>query len=166
MSIRAPEEQMRRLLLTAVGFSLLGCAVFPAQASPFAAVIKVRLLNYKTGHPLKRHFVGLVLSDNEGRFPPGATVVNTETDANGMATFSFEVKPSTRVRVLLYLYDTVCNKREEFSIDEVLKQGTFGNADDTRCGPRTSPFPNPQPGEIVFPIHPLNLWQKLWRGLD
>ena len=48
-----------------------------------------------------------------------------------------------------------------------LQKGISGNyVDDARCKPYASLPPNPQPGEIVFPVHRLNLWQRIVRGLE
>ena len=93
-------------------------------------------------------------------------VIRGKTDANGVVVFWFRAMPPPRVWVIA-LDDYSCAEREEFATADVLQKGISGNyVDDARCKPYASLPPNPQPGEIVFPVHRLNLWQRIVRGLE
>ena len=149
-----------------VGFFVVGSGVSSGQTAPAPANIRVRLLNYKTGLPLKGRYVELVLSGPDGKFPLRAEVVRAETDANGVAVFWFDATPPPRVWVVA-LDDYVCAEHVEFATADILQHGDAGSyADDSRCKPHPSSLPNPQPGEVVFPVHRLNLWQRIRRGLE
>jgi|SRR6266850_479813 len=156
---------MRRLLLLAVGLFIVGSGVSSGQILSAPVNIRVRLLNYKTGRPLNGRYVALSLSGPDGKYLR-AEVMRGKTDANGVVVFRFTATPPPRVWVIA-LDDYACAEREEFATADVLQKGISGNyVDDARCKPYASLPPNPQPGEIVFPVHRLNLWQRILRGFE
>jgi hypothetical protein len=156
---------MHRLLLLAVGFFTVGFGVSSGQTAPAPANIRVRLLNYKTGRPLKGRYVALSLSSPDGKYLR-ADVVREKTDADGVARFWFEATPPPRLWVVA-LDDYACAEQEEFATADILQHGIAGSyADDSHCKPHASSLPNPQPGEVVFPVHRLNLWQRILRGFE
>lgn len=150
----------------AVGLFVLGSEVSPGQTIQAPANIRIRLLNYKTGLPLKSRYVELALSGPDGKFPLHADVLRAETDANGVAGFRLGVTPLQRVWVIA-LDDYECAKEVEFAVADIVQHGMAGGyVDDSRCEPHASSLPSPQPGEVVFPVHRLNLWQRFLRGFE
>jgi hypothetical protein len=157
---------MRQLLSMAVGFFVLGSEVSQGQTIQAPANIRIRLLNYKTGLPLKGRYVELALSGPDGKFPLHANVIRAETDANGVAGFQFGVSPAQRVWVIA-LDDYECAKDAEFATADILRHGIAGSfVDDIRCKPHAFSLPSPRPGEVVFPVHRLSLWQRILRGFE
>ncbi len=157
---------MRRLLLMAVGLLIVGSGVALGQTASAPVNLRVRLLNYKTGRPLKGRYVELALSGPDGKFPNRPELMRAETDANGVAEFRFETMPPLRVWVLS-LDDYPCAEQVEFATAEIHQHGiAAGYADDSRCKPHPTNLPNPQPGEVLFPAHRLNLWQRFVRGME
>jgi hypothetical protein len=145
---------------------MLGSEVSLGQTVQAPSNIRVRLLNYKTGLPLKGRYVELALSGPDGKSPLHADVMRAETDANGVAGFRFEVTPLQRVWVIA-LDDYECAKDVEFATADILQHGITGSfVDDIRCKPHASSLPSPQLGEVVFPVHRLNLWQRFLRGFE
>lgn len=157
---------MRRFLLVLTAFSIMGSGISSGQSCPIAAEIRLRLLNYKTGLPLKGRYVDLVLSGPDGKYPNRAEVVRGKSDSDGVVMFTFKTAPPPRVQVLP-LDDYECAAEVEFSTADILQHGIAARfADDSRCKPHASSLPDPKPGEVVFPVHRLNLWQRFWRGLE
>ena len=143
---------------------MVGAGVSSGQTIPASVNIRVRLLNYKTGRPLNGRYVALSLSGPDGNYHR-SEVIRGKTDANGVVVFLFAATPPPRVWVIA-LDDYSCAEREEFATADILQKGISGNYVDARCKPYVSLPPNPQPGEIVFPVHRLNLWQRIVRGFE
>ncbi|HEX4542208.1 MAG TPA: hypothetical protein VH114_03495 [Candidatus Acidoferrum sp.] len=159
---------MRQLLLIAIAIAFLamGSGISSGQTSPTKAEIRVLLLNYKTGRPLKGRYVELVLSGPDGKYSFRGGNVRGKSDADGVAVFMFEKLPPARVWVLP-LDDYECAADVEFSTADILQHGIAAKyVDDSRCKPHASSLPDPKPGEVVFPVHRLNLGQRFWRGLE
>jgi hypothetical protein len=157
---------MRRLRLTAVGFLIVGSGVSLGQTASALLNLRVRLLNYKTGRPLKGRYVELVLSGPDGKFPNRPELMRAETDTNGVAEFRFETMSPPRVWILT-LDDYPCAEQEQFATADIHQHGiAVSYADDSRCKPHAATLPSPQPGEVLFPVRRLNLWQRLVRGLE
>jgi hypothetical protein len=157
---------MRQLLLLAAGFLMLWPGVSSGQTASAPANLQMRLLNYKTGRPLKGRWVELALSDPDGKLLRRPELMRSVTDAKGVATFRFEKVPPPRVRVIA-LDDHECAERHDFATAEVFEHGIAGTyADENRCKPHDVRLPNPQPGEVVFPVHRLNLWQRIIRTYE
>src|SRR6266436_4137411 len=114
---------MRRLLLTAVGLLIVGSGVSSGQTPSAPVNRRVRLLNYKTGLPLKGRYVELVLSGPDGKFPNRPELMRAETDANGVAEFRFETMPPLRVWILP-LDDYPCAEQEQFASAEIRQHGS------------------------------------------
>jgi hypothetical protein len=92
--------------------------------------------------------------------------MRAETDANGVAEFWFQTMPPLRVWVLP-LDDYPCAEQVEFATSDIHQHGIAASyADDSYCKPHPTTLPNPQPGEVIFPVHRLNLWQRFVRGLE
>ena len=157
---------MRWLLLTAFGFLIVGSVVSWGQTASALVNLRVRLLNYKTGRPLKGRYVELLLSGPDGKFPNHPGLMRAETDANGVAEFRFETIPPPRVWVLP-LDDYACAQQVEFATSDIHQRGIAASyVDDSYCKPHATRLPNPQPGEVIYPVHRLNLWQRFVRGLE
>ena len=157
---------MRQFLLMATGLFMLGSGVSLGQTVPAPAYLQVRLLNYKTGRSLKGRWVELALSDSDGKLRPRPELMRAVTDAKGVAMFRFEKVPPPRIWVIA-MDDYECTERRDFATIEVFEHGIAGSyADDERCKPHAARLPNPQSGEVVFPVHRLNLWQRILRTFE
>lgn len=155
---------MRGLFLICSGFCVAGSAFSQGQTVSTAPEIRVRLLDYKTGRPLKGRYVWLTLSDPDGQYR--ATVATEgKTGAGGAAVSRFKTPPP---RILVVTPDDYeCTEPEPagFATEAIVQHGIVGNLIDMPlCKPHTSAFPNPRPGELVFYVHRLNLGQRIRRA--
>jgi hypothetical protein len=157
---------MRVLLFICAGLWMSASTLSQGQSAPPAPSVRVRLLDYKTGRPLKGRYVQLTLSDPSGNYGPDAVLLKGKTGADGVVVFRPKAIPSPRVDVVT-LDDMPCTAPEEFATDVIVQQGIVGTqADVPFCKPHTSPIPNPRPGEVVFYAHRLNLWQRFRRSIE
>jgi hypothetical protein len=157
---------MRQTLLLAAGFLMLWSGVSSGQTVSAPLKLQVLLLHYKTGRPLKGCWVELALSNPVGKLLPRPELMRSVTDAKGVATFRFDKVPPPRIWVIA-MNDYECSERHDFATTEVFERGIAGTyADDDRCKPHALRLPNPQPGEVVFPVHRLNLWQRIVRTYE
>jgi len=156
---------MRELLFVAATFLLLEPDALFGQAASSAAEIRVVVLNYKTGRPLAGRYIALVLLGPDGEYPNHAGAMTSKSGADGIAVFRFIAAPPPVVSVVA-LDDYECSKEVDFSTAEILQRGIAGEyADDNICKPHVLSAWIPKPGQIVFPIHRLNILQRIWRGL-
>jgi len=154
-----------RGLQTALITGLTVAALYGQTASP-PVDIRVRLLDYKTGRPMKGRFVQLTLSDPSGQYSHGAVLMKSKTGANGVVAFRFKIMPPPRVMVVA-LDDYPCTEPEEFATEEIFQRGIVGShADVPYCTPHIASIPNPRPGEVVFYVHRLNLWQRIRQSME
>jgi hypothetical protein len=138
-------------------------ALYGQTASP-PADIRVRLLDYRTGRPLKGRYVQLTLSNPNGQFGPDAVLIRSKTGADGEAAFRFKAVAAPTVMVVA-LDDYPCTEPEEFATEEIFQRGIVGkHADIPYCMPHTTSIPSPRTGEVVFYVHRLSLWQRIHRG--
>jgi hypothetical protein len=152
--------------LICAGFCAAVSPSSQGQTAPTAPEIRVRLLNYKTGRPMKGRYVQLTLFDPDGQLSSDAALMKGKTGADGIAAFRLKTKPAPRIAVVA-LDDYPCTEPEEFKADGILLHGIVGSfADIPYCKPHTSSLPNPQPGEVVFYVHRLNLWQRIRRSIE
>jgi hypothetical protein len=155
---------VRRFLLTLVAFFIVKSGIFWGQTSAATQQIQVLLLDYRTGQPLKGRYVALSLSNADGKFLR-ADAIRGKTDANGVVVFELSATPPPKVGVAVD--DYACAEHEEFATADILQHGIAGSyVDDNRCKPHVSLLPDAIPGQVVFPVHRLNLWQRFWRALE
>ena len=91
-----------------------------------------------------------------------------KTRADGAAVFRFKTVLPPRMLVVTP-DDYECTEPEPagFATETIVQRGIVGNLIDVPlCKPHTSEFPNPRPGELVFYIHRLNLWQRIRRAMQ
>jgi hypothetical protein len=157
---------MRLLFLICAGFCT-AAAFSQCQKAPTAPEIRVRVLDYKTGRPLKGRHVWLTLSDPDGQYRNDVPM-EAKTGANGAAVFRFQTLLSPRILVVTP-DDFECTEPEPagFATETIVQHGIVGNLIDTPlCKPHISEFPNPRQGELVFYAHRLNLWQRIRRAIE
>lgn len=157
---------MRRFFLICIGFCT-AAAFSQGQPAPTTAEIRVRLLDYKSGRPLKGRHVWLTLSDRDGEYRT-TVAMEGKTGADGAAAFVFKTVPPLRILVVTP-DDYECTEPEPagFSTEQIVHYGIVGNLTDVPlCKPHTSEFSNPRPGELAFYVHRLNLWQRIRRAIQ
>jgi hypothetical protein len=157
---------MRWLFLVCAGFCT-ATAFSQGQKTPTSPEIRVRLLDYKTGRPLKGRMVWLTLSDHDGQYR-SIVPMEGDTGADGIAVFRFKTVPPPRILVVPP-EDHACTEPEPagFATEAIVQYGIVGNLfDEPLCKPHISEFPNPRPGELVFYAHRLNLWQRIRRSIE
>jgi hypothetical protein len=157
---------MRKSFLICIGFCT-AAAFSQDRPTPTAAEIRVRLLDYKTGRPLKGRHVWLTMSDRDGEYRT-TVALEGKTAADGAAAFLFKTVPPPRILVVTP-DDYECTEPEPagFSTEAIVHYGIVGNLTDVPlCKPHTSEFPNRRPEELVFYAHRLNLWQRIHRAIQ
>jgi hypothetical protein len=159
---------MRSLFLICAGFCT--AVVFSqGQTAPTASEIRVLLLDYKTGQPLQGRKVWLTLFDTDEQYR-NRTIVAMEgkTGTDGTAVFRFSSGPLPKMLVVS-AEDFACTEPGpmRFGTEAIVRHGVVGNLVDVPlCKPHTPAFPNPRPGELVFYVHRLNLWQRIRRAMQ
>jgi hypothetical protein len=131
--------------------SSIGSNVCWAQA---ATEVRVRVLDYRTGLPVKGRLVGLESA------AIGQWSVAT-TDKDGVATFQLS-NPLPQVLTIdseVTLANWSCTERREFQTSEVLERGIVGGFEDHQlCKVHTPTLAVAQPGEIIVYTRHLNAW--------
>jgi hypothetical protein len=121
----------------------------------------VKLLDYKTGHPLQHRHLQLTILTQDG-----FQYLLAKTDGRGVADFSFgdTIPP---IFWVVTLDDIPCTYPEEFPAKDVLKEGANGSFHDLDfCKPHVSSQEKAHPGEIVFYAHQRNFWQRYRDSVD
>ncbi len=155
---------MRRFLTVFLGSLITAHAVLGRTTSS-EITIRVRLLDYKTGRALRGRCVARAPSGKDGKYFR-QEVLKHRTDKAGEVEFHVRAEAAPKV-IVTPLNDYSCAKYDQFTTAEILERGIPRNySDESYCGPRAVVLPNPQPGEVIFPVHELNLWQRLARSLD
>jgi len=161
---------MRGLFSICAGSWIAAAAFCQSQTSTVHTPpeIRVRLLDYKTGRPLKGHKVWLGLSDQDGEIRQDAPYLAGKTGRDGIAIFQMKQTPPPKMWVDLGIGDWACTSRGDFVPSDLLQRGiavTF-EADPHLCKSPPATFPSPQPGEMVLPIRRLNLWLRIRRAVE
>jgi hypothetical protein len=133
------------------------------QAISANAEIRVKLLDYKTGRPVQRHVVELMLPDQTGEIYNRSPRIFQKTSRDGVAVFDIKrpLPPSIWV-----IADYPCTRKQRFGTSEVLDRGAVGDhAGFPLCANATSSVATAHPGEVVIYIRRLNIWQKFRRLL-
>src|SRR5229473_3934465 len=128
-----------------------------AQSNPSATTIRVLLVDYKTGRPLKSHKLWLWLSNKDGELTEHPVTLTGKTGKDGIAVFQFGQSPPPRMWVDLRIGDWACASTGEFATSELLQNGIGAHfaADANLCKSQPAAFPEPQPGEIIVVIRHL-----------
>jgi hypothetical protein len=157
----ALNEAMRRTWAIFFCVLLVAAAVCDAQDVPVVSVIRMRLLDYKSGRPTPGREVEVMLDVKVNNRP---IRIFQKTGKDGIAVFHINAPPPQTVWVMA---DYPCTDQQEFEIAQVLQKGMVGDhADFVLCKEPTSlPAATAQPGEIVIYIRRLNLWLRFQRFL-
>lgn len=141
--------------------ALLFATLYVVSANCFAqepvkpTSVLVKLLDYKTGKPLRHRHLQLTVSTDKG-----SRYLLAKTDNYGIADFNFgDITPPAFWVVTLD--DLPCTYPEEFPSSDVLKEGANGSFYDLDiCTPHVSSQEKAHPREIVFYAHKRNFWQR------
>jgi hypothetical protein len=130
--------------------------------------IRVQLLDYKTGHPVRGRHILLTLANANGKYALDAVPLEGKTGADGAATFRFKTERAPRIWVVTP-DDFECSEPRPrgYDTDAIIQQGIIGNIVGVQlCRHHTSTLQETHPGELVFYIHRLNLWQRIRRSIE
>ena len=150
------------ILLVLIGLASSLCW---AQA---LAEVRVRVLDYKTGRPVQRRTVGLLLPDNEGEIRNDSVTMLERTGRDGVAVFrlSQPLPPNLWIIPAYTMADWSCTKRQKFETAEVLEHGAVGDLTAFwLCEHHTSSSATAQPREVVVYTRCLNPWLRFRRFL-
>jgi hypothetical protein len=140
-------------------------ATAPALTAP---EIRVRLLDYKTGRPLKDRYVQLTVPWPNKVSGYHEEYLTAKTKKDGVAIFHFSGWLPPAVEVVL-LNDWACSDLRPFTTDEVLHQGLVVQFEANHHPWCRSHFTQPvtaEPGVIVCYAHRLNLFQRFRRSVE
>jgi sulfur carrier protein len=127
-----------------------------------AQTITIRVISASDGHPLEKQKAAVTLLYRNGEQRPSTYDANLsfETDVNGKVQFTVPepVPGHLEARIIIDWgrWDCVC--RVLATTEDVLRAGWMEFATNRE----KSPAPvKPTPGEIVFAVRPLSLWERL-----
>jgi hypothetical protein len=139
------------------------------QAAKRTIEIRVLLLDYKSGRPVKGREVALSWFDSAGQRSNEWTYLESKTGTDGIALFRFEHTPPPEFWVtLLRMGDWSCNSSDYFSTSDVVSKGVASRfaADTHLCKDKPFDYPSPPPGQIVIPARHLNGWLRMRRAME
>jgi hypothetical protein len=140
---------------------LVGLLLVWSSGHCFAQVITVRIINDKNGHALPGQRVSVSLFYGKGETAPEKydSKLSLETDANGVAQFTFPQPPPAHLWVGAGLpsqyWFCSCNTEARAATQEIIEKGSGGRIDSK------SKVPDAKPGEIVFDARPYNLLERI-----
>jgi len=158
-------DALRRSLRTIV--SLTSLAVFSASLSPAALsqsgpLLSVRLLDAKSGKPIKGVSVALLVGNEEGR--PVSIFRVTATD--GLATYQLPAQVPERVGIDFSPIEVWVCSDIAFLTDPILKTGIVAKY---KCAPDVSKqavaAATPKPGELIISTRRISRRQLMLREL-
>jgi hypothetical protein len=163
---------MRRLFLVSAGFCMAAGAFCEGQTVPASAPssheIRVQLLDYRTGRPLKDRYVQLTVPwpNKDSGYHEEYPTAKTKKD--GIAIFHFNgwLPPAGQV---VLLDDWECSDLRLFATEEVLRQGLvekFDADDHPMCRRHLTQLATAVPGVIVCYAHRLNFFQRFRRSVE
>lgn len=160
LSVRRMRVVMLLRLLGLVGFLLVASGFTRGQNSAAPVELRVRILDYKTGQPIRDRRVQLTLSGPDGEWRNNDQKMISKTGADGLAVFRIKTIPP-RVDVV-DLADYLCTFPEEFAAEEILHHGVVGRQIETSfCKPHASSNPDMHAGEVVFYVHRMSFWKRV-----
>jgi hypothetical protein len=147
------------LVLLAFSSTSYGQSVVPASE------VRVLVLDYKTGLPVKGREVTMILPDANDDLYDHSPQISEKTGKNGIVVFHLSPPlPPQLWAVTDAMADFPCTRRQSFETSEVLQRGIIGDhADFELCKNPTSRPAMAQPGEIVLYIRRLNPWLRFRR---
>jgi hypothetical protein len=151
---------MSRVLVFFLTF-LAASSICQAQAVPSVSEIRVLVLDYKTGRPVKGREVEVMLPDVMGQIHNRSPLIVQKTRKDGIASVQV---PSPLPPQLWVMADFPCTRQQAFATTEILQHGIVGDhADFELCKNPTSRRVAARPGQIVLYIRRLNPWLRLER---
>jgi hypothetical protein len=163
---------MRRLFLVSAGLFMAAGAFCDGQTAPASASssheIRVQLLDYKAGRPLKGRYVQLTVPWPNKDWGYHEEYLTAKTKKDGIAIFHFNgwLPPAGQV---VLLDDWECGDLRLFATGEVLQQGLVEKFDANGhplCRQHLTRLAPAVPGVIVCYAHRLNLWQRIRRSIE
>jgi hypothetical protein len=137
-----------------------------------ATEIHVRILDSRTHRALDSRKVQIGFSGMDGQWYHNALIMVGNTGPDGMV--AFEVKePVPPVVDIVDLAGYPCSRPEVFPTHDIIESGVAARwppssvrKADQWCTPNPGVAqPTPRPGEAVFFVHPLNMWENFWYTL-
>ena len=132
--------------------------------------VRVLLLDYKTGQPIRRHItVGLLLSDQDGQVRNNSVQVLRKTDRNGVAVFHLNPpRPPSMWITVLGLSNWPCTKSQA-ETSEILTVGVVERwVEQPLCTDQAGPPTDSRPGTVVIFVRHLNVrlrFLRIWYEL-
>jgi hypothetical protein len=134
--------------------------------------IRVRIMDSKTRQPLKGRQVQIIFSAMDGQPHDKPLTMTAYTGPGGILMFSVK-KPIPPLMNIADLAAYPCSRAESFPTQEILENGVIASwppngiqKADHWCTPDPHVTePQKRPGEVVFFVHPLNVWQNFWYTL-
>jgi hypothetical protein len=156
---------MARILTIWFAVAAAGLGLGWAQA---VSEVRVRVLDYRTGRPVQRRTVQLLLPVSPGQIRNDSVRMLAKTGGDGVAVFhlSEPLPPILWIVPEYSMGDYSCTKRQEFETSEVLREGVVGDvADFPLCEHHISSSVTAGPGEVVVYTRRLNAWLRFRRFL-
>lgn len=134
--------------------------------------IHVRIMDSRTHQPLKQRKVQISFSGMDGRWYDKGLTMTGNSGSDGVTVFVVKQPVPPRMNVVdLDAYP--CSRPEDFPTQEVLANGVVARwtssgiqkADKWCTADPIAGQPQKRPGEVVFFVHPLNVWQNFWYTL-
>jgi hypothetical protein len=134
--------------------------------------IRVRILDSRTYRALGSRKVQIMFSGADGQWYHNALIMVGNTGADG--TVVFEIKePVPPLTDIVDLASYPCSRPEAFPTHDIIDGGVVAHwppsgfrKTDQWCTPNPGiAQPTPKPGEAVFFVHPLNMWENFWYTL-
>jgi len=134
--------------------------------------IRVRIMDSRTRRPLKKRKVQITFSGMDGQWYHEAMIMTGYTGPDGIAVFSVK-QPVPPLMDVMDLAAYPCSFPEAFQMEAILENGVVASwplsgiqKAERWCTPDSGAAePQKRPGEVVFFVHPLNLWQNFWYTL-
>ena len=158
-------RNMVRILFAALLMSLSG-GICQAQ-SLSGMEIRVRALDYKTGRPIKHHWIAMWLSDSAGEIQLHASqelIRSTGEDGRAVFQLTEPLPPKISVDTDM-LSDWNCAATWQLATGLIMQRGMVGEyTSDAECKKKGAPpVASAVPGEVVIFIHQLGLFGRLHR---
>lgn len=165
MSLNVPNGWMRQ----AIAWVALLFLVFPLGAS--AQDITMRLIDAKSGKPLRKVPVTMFAWNGPSTFPPdnvpkGEVVMHGTTDKEGRAVFHLPQPTPEHIGFSVGTpWDFAgCWRLRDLSPETVLRSGVVAHYNVSQCG-KSSVQVSANPGEVVILEKKLTLWEKMRREI-
>jgi len=159
----------RQIFLGAIFVALLLLTI--GQSGSSDTDFTVRLINARSGKPLKEVTVTISAWNGEWKYDPKKpsakkTTIDATTDAEGRALFRLAQPLPEHIGFLLVPPDDFagCCRRQNFSPEKVLQSGAVADYDQSKCGELKSKAV-PKPGETVIFEKKLTVWEKMGREI-